>query len=589
MMEVIAVYIGLFKGIEGQLFNFSKHYKVERKSDTFKISNKENENTIDNKTLIIGKNGSGKTTILEALDISKEIYYYHEDIIVFVSSEKEIYGVYSSNNPPSVSNDLKMLDKSENLANGKRIVLNIANSNEVLKFTKIGEAIYEEEKYKKSLLNITKISGDIQSTDSIQEIKIIERLDKDRDLFDEFINIPEALELNIEVFGSFTLGEREQGREEIQKGYFKRGHPPFFNNSGEKRAKFKNLPSNQRLIYLWDHRILYNIIWQSKKFNLTNNDKMFKSLDGISSLYEKIDFKKYDYEFDLLVSKLREEFEDNKTYKFLKMEAKLSNSVKYSFEEVLEKYKHVRDIIKQIDNIKGNDRRLLFSFSYAEEIADALQDLVKADSRGIINNIFTEYLEIKNNIQSTGMKKVLKMFISIEESIKDNSVILLDEIDAFLYPELSRRFMYILYDFFKEDKLAEKQLILTSHSPFILSDFFEDQVIKLKSLNDENSNREPAIEEIKSKYFASNFNEILSEVFILEGLVGEYSESIIRNIEEYSPVKKMFVINSVSDPMIKSVLRKKYIDSIEKEDIMNMSSTEIDNIQKWINQRRKGE
>ncbi|NUY81741.1 AAA family ATPase [Flavobacterium sp. MAH-1] len=66
---------------------------------------------------------------------------------------------------------------------------------------------------------------------------------------------------------------------------------------------------------------------------------------------------------------------------------------------------------------------------------------------------------------ATGEEVLLKIIIDLVDA-QSNSLILIDEIEIGLHPKIQRRLMDVLYHVCRTDK---KQLILTSHSPSILS------------------------------------------------------------------------------------------------------------------------
>lgn len=111
----------------------------------------------------------------------------------------------------------------------------------------------------------------------------------------------------------------------------------------------------------------------------------------------------------------------------------------------------------------------------------------------------------------------------------DTIMLLLDEGDASFHPEWQLRYFQFLHEFlpvcFKSYNI---QLVLTSHSPFILSDLPRENVIFLNKKNGRTVVENPI--SIK-KTFGGNIHELLASSFFLdEGLIGKYAQSKINSM-----------------------------------------------------------
>lgn len=120
------------------------------------------------------------------------------------------------------------------------------------------------------------------------------------------------------------------------------------------------------------------------------------------------------------------------------------------------------------------------------------------------------------------------------ELVKYNNVnILLDEIELYFHPEMQRKYLSYLLDFIEKtelDNISGINICFVTHSPFILSDIPESNILFLKKNNDVNKS-EILIE--KPKTFGANIHDLLINGFFMENSIGEFALSKIREIVEF--------------------------------------------------------
>lgn len=111
---------------------------------------------------------------------------------------------------------------------------------------------------------------------------------------------------------------------------------------------------------------------------------------------------------------------------------------------------------------------------------------------------------------------------------KDNFLLLLDEVDLGLHPEWQRKWVHsalpIIERIFEEKHL---QLVITSHSPILLSDIYKENVIFLTKDND------VSIDQKFEKTFGQNIYTLYKSSFFLNKLMGEYAYKTIEDTVEY--------------------------------------------------------
>ena len=150
--------------------------------------------------------------------------------------------------------------------------------------------------------------------------------------------------------------------------------------------------------------------------------------------------------------------------------------------------------------------------------------------------IFTkELLPYSFSCISSGEYQYAKILGGLEEycvklsvgKSKSSIIYLLDEPETYMYPELCRKFLSFMDSVLKKRKsIADIQIILSTHSPFLLSDILPYQVSRLNFSDDGfciiNNRTDKA-------YFASNIHTILSDGFFLEYTIGEYARIFLQN------------------------------------------------------------
>lgn len=149
------------------------------------------------------------------------------------------------------------------------------------------------------------------------------------------------------------------------------------------------------------------------------------------------------------------------------------------------------------------------------------------------NNICNK-IKISIPYLSDGERCILNIFSKliniIENENRELHIVLMDEPDQRLHPEWSRQFVYLITKAI--ESLSEKlkfQFIITSHSPFILSDIRKEDLILL----DKNNSNKLKLKEVSTNTFAANIYEILNESFFLDDTIGKFAkEKIEKNCKK---------------------------------------------------------
>lgn len=170
-------------------------------------------------------------------------------------------------------------------------------------------------------------------------------------------------------------------------------------------------------------------------------------------------------------------------------------------------------------------------------------------SNGIVKNITTKKTNDVINLSSGEtqfiytLQAILYHIINLNSNFElkngkgkkyQNVVILLDEIELYHHPEYQRTFLSTLLKQIEELNLTNIeniQIILLTHSPFILSDIPSSNVLRLKD-------GKPV--ESEEKTFGANIHDLLANDFFLEkGFMGEFAKEQINSVIDSLKITKI--------------------------------------------------
>lgn len=232
-------------------------------------------------------------------------------------------------------------------------------------------------------------------------------------------------------------------------------------------------------------------------------------------------------------------------------------------------------------------------FSYEEYIQHFFPEMDIEGPKAIMEYypppIFRNYIYLKNDMDqeciefpmlSSGERQYLftlsaylyhlRNIISVPENARrvkyHNVCLFLDEIELCFHPEYQRLFVANLLQSLEDNKVTDSvnvNVILTTHSPFVLSDIPQCNILYLE-------NGEDAREQMKVKTFASNINELLAESFFLKGgFVGEFASQVVNDLANFLLEKQCKrrwdivsadqMIEAVGDDVVKIQLRKLFV------------------------------
>lgn len=210
-----------------------------------------------------------------------------------------------------------------------------------------------------------------------------------------------------------------------------------------------------------------------------------------------------------------------------------------------------------------------------EVIDVTVDEKVKSEFNEIFS-VFGGFFDYSIENLSDGETAYLGFFASIYEQVslltpsKEKYIILLDEPEVRMHPELTRNFINELVLFLKdlsEDK-KKFQVVISTHSPFILSDIHTNSILYLEK--DSTGYCKPVKRLLNT--FGANIHTLLKDGFYMSSTMGEFATNKIKEvissinysrIEDVTKEQKsewLYIINSIGEPLIQNRIMKMFND-----------------------------
>ena len=166
---------------------------------------------------------------------------------------------------------------------------------------------------------------------------------------------------------------------------------------------------------------------------------------------------------------------------------------------------------------------------------------------------------------SSGEMAIVNLFSYLDDAIgnlkikeeKQNVLLILDELDCYLHPRWQQYIFKILWDRLQEYTKYTFQVVITSHSPIILSDICKDNILKLNQLEAQLETKRTFGADISHLYYDSFFMD--------EGDIGDFAKQNIRSViealknENLSEEEKLrFIIDNIGQDIVRERLQGKY-------------------------------
>lgn len=299
---------------------------------------------------------------------------------------------------------------------------------------------------------------------------------------------------------------------------------------------------------------------------------VFKQFDDVN-VFEEIEHKSTEELLVKLVPKIDADkshitLKIRQTKNFIKNKRPLDLKLKFTDEEYIDKDLKAFDEITEhlpppfftfkikLDKIKEDNKK--------EKMAPILFQQMSSGERQFIYTMSTFVYHIKNILS-----------VQEEDRVKYRNVnLILDEVELCFHPEYQRRFIDDLIQTIKRLELNVEcsfNIIIATHSPFVLSDIPISNILHLK-----NGIAQTDKKEFKNP-FGANINDILYQSFFLDnGFIGEYArKKILETIDLLNkPLKSILdkknnikeLISFIGEPLLQNELRLLYNEKFNEED-----------------------
>ncbi|WP_044211264.1 AAA family ATPase [Flammeovirga sp. OC4] len=390
----------------------------------------------------------------------------------------------------------------------------------------------------------------------------------------------------------------------LNSDFFEKGDIQFIDELSIKRIelKFKKNPSLEQNYSSYKKEILLVI----RKYNLPINARNISRINKILLCYlidklinicsEHFSFDRYIgkdeqfIDFDLLLDAI----DENNSHITLKVRQVLNFINNYSTNESTDKqYIVINDTII-LENFKELRERILSIDKESNSVFE-LEEYLPPMS------LFDQEIYFKSNTSEVTLKQLSsgqkQMFFSMasilyhlknidsvvksQDNIKYNFVnILLDEIEQYFHPELQRNYIKNLWRAVSSLRLKNIKginILLSTHSPFILSDIPSHNVLKL------NEGRVEKGKNNSINSFGANIHEMLATDFFMgkHGTIGAFAQIKINecigflNDDEKEGIhltkeKCKIIIDNIGEPVIRNILieqwNEKFNEALSEEE-----------------------
>ncbi|WP_180229520.1 AAA family ATPase [Priestia megaterium] len=625
-MEIVYIWLKNYKYglIKEQGFNFNSRYRFYYNEslktldiyennyyieDFFNISEKKEYGNIANVTALVGENGAGKTSILDLIknDLIHNLERDKEVAIIILKDGEGVFHVLHHENikieekdPPKEFNFIlnyqvynELTFSKDNEEKVSRIVKEIQSTNFIF-YSNIFDA--KDERASTNLANISTnyllryykgvkdndLGNDVvfyRIQEIIAQVQFLSNIENETK--EKFRPIPERL-----IMSFSTNIESQDIPFELKDFFEKRIENGVLDNTNipPKISSFK-----KELIKAVVSHIIIEIqsVYNPKVAVLLGNYiKRFSTPVG-TDLYGKVTIMLRD-----LSRRLKNEAP--------KIKFKREADTFLAFSKLIESNLSLLNLVDELvrdEHVELTDNKLFVNIerSYPE-----LNKLLTVYENSVFVN---DFLVLDWQDLSSGQKAKLTLFSRLYSAIQTSMlegdiIILIDEGESYLHPQWQKAFLKDFLDLFprligKENRGKKVQIIMTSNSPFLVSDLPSSNIIFLKK--DQENNNTVVVDGLEDNKltFASNIHTLLAHSFFMnDGAIGNFARMKIneiidlllsdKGVIEVKNNRKLIqnTIYNIGEPVIRNKLIS-MLDDILKIDYINIENR-MDSLQSQI-------
>ena len=284
-------------------------------------------------------------------------------------------------------------------------------------------------------------------------------------------------------------------------------------------------------------------------------------------------------------------------YQYIEEELILLNKNKMPINEYLKEIKRRIDLrIDMLEKINLID--------YVDMTEFTLKLKTESENFTAFLDAYNEVTELNSFIDFTwtelssgeyALLSIFGRFYDIKDQLSNQNIILIDEGDLYFHPQWQKDFLYYLLrvlNIIYSDRSI--QIIITTHSPFVLSDLPSYNVVFLEKSknNGGNSIVSSGLEEGQLTFAANIHSLFTHSFFIRDGLCGLFAKTKINNLVDdllSFPLEKIrgdeIRIRNTIDIIGEPIVKRKLLNLYEEKTRLDLLSIDkkILNLQKQIN------
>jgi predicted ATPase len=510
-MELVYLWVEEYKNIKNQGFNFSPRYECEFDGENLTIEDKYKDKDYMsifpdniNITAIVGENGSGKSSLAQILayynrgDFSK----LNNSFLIFLRNDK-FYSLNTNNLSSNV--EIKSSTRSPFFSYFANEITTFLNGSYPLSLKNYDRFDAMKDNQKQNMMPNNKYLSIYK--EKILEIELFNNrfekiLIENQNLF-QLINQKFIFDNKKREIHFYEIGASLGGEDDPINKIFKES--PY---TGNTLFDDKVLEDTSHQTYFYKYLILNRLMFIDERMGVD----LKTLIEDIKKIFQKEIFEDKDY--SQIINEIHKvnPIDDDKY--------KIDN-----VQKILENFEYKNNNIW----VEKNSTNISQAYSFNNSLLNTIDNY---------NTIRTNYFHNNNEEYnylslSSGEREYIKLFTHIIYHLQQDDrrdIFFLDEPDLALHPNWQKKLIKDLVHFTEKKSI---QLILTSHSPFILSDIPKEHVIFLQDFKQ----KEP----FKDKQtFGANIHTLLSDGFFMsDGLMGEFAKGKIKDIKNfYEKVKK---------------------------------------------------
>ncbi|MEQ5122117.1 AAA family ATPase [Morganella morganii] len=580
-MELIYTYIHNYKGLNKLSLPTSSKFTFSHENNALKVTKKDLSRNYYSDipcTLILGKNGIGKSSILDF--INSFIYDFEGSGYCIWNENGKLIIITSNCRPPIIFSEMEteLVDNNEYFFRRNKVNLIKINNTIDLKSMLVGK----KKKKNNSISKDLSLSYFLQGSKTRNK-KLLKQLisfsDHSSWARDNLSRLNTKFQFEIENSPTYKINSIIKNNEIGDKGLF--GSIEYFFDTLHDRIKNKNLPkyvecdleslgfslvdmlnndidydedfivnvifnrerslyflatfSYQKIIYLM---LLPAIIWHLLKVSKASKD-----------VCETI------YLFCLCRVYLEEEDPAQTILEALdelKINTKFNSKIINLSDNIFDIIYNIARILENI--VKDPNDNLSFTVEEPKQIMELIRLVDKLPSG--ISSRFKYGWDSLSSGEFAKLNLFNQLYDSIEHSNSKNLIILLDECDLYLHPEWQRVIFSEILDLILSYKKNKNiQLVFTTHSPILTSDFLPSDIIYLERGHDQ---------ETYTKKVEFGFGATISELYIngffIDATIGQHAHNYLNSIIENSEHGNLNRYQKTILLQIKNKLLKNLID-----------------------------